>query len=423
MASALSLQSGSTLAAGRYRLVERLGSGSSGTVYLAIECGGRWQRQVALKVLCAPAASAAGLSLIEARRRLRAEVALLIRCQPHPHWVNVLADHTAATPAFFVMEYLPASHSLAALLQRATQAGRAVPLEDCRAYFVDVCAALVHLHEQVGALHRDLKLENILLVPTEGRLRAKLIDLGCAHDPRAPLTAAASVLGTPLYQAPELFEVGGKRPALQPGIDLFALGVALFSLLAGAYPFATAAQILDPDEPAAALPPERHLPTPWQSLLARLLQKDPTQRYSRAAAVAADLRRLAPPVPCATAASGKGARCGGMGLWAVAIASTLATSSLAAGWAWGTKAFFQQSAAGAPPPGVDLRAPLSSSTSQPKAAAVHAPPPHRLPRPAPAASTAAPAPPLPVPPSPPPAAPRLHRVILRRASPAPGAAP
>jgi hypothetical protein len=268
-----------------YVLERLLGQGSYGRVFLAAQHGANWQRPVAIKLLRPAAELGPGPALEAAKARLRAEVAWLIRCQPHAHWVQIFADHTAAEPPFFVMEYLPASRSLAAVLEQAQQNHRWVPLEDCRRFFLGVCRGLQHLHEGLGLVHRDIKLDNVLVAVDGPGWQTKLIDLGAAHNPAAGGggTAESTILGTPLHQPPELLQPRPPGQPLGPSVDLFAVGVALYTLLTGVYPFASEAQIVDPR--AVPCPPSafRSVPPAFEAVVLKLLDKDPRRRFASAA--------------------------------------------------------------------------------------------------------------------------------------------
>ncbi|HLH21181.1 MAG TPA: serine/threonine-protein kinase [Chloroflexota bacterium] len=274
----------------RYRLEEPLGAGGFAEVYRARDC--RDGATVAVKVLCA--ADDAGQ-----RARFRQE-ALLLASFDHPHIVRAL-DYAVdgAGPPFLALEYVPGP-SLRRLLQERAWASQpaaapsAAPLlapATVLAVGRALLDALAYLHAR-GVVHRDLKPENVLLAP--GGL--KLLDFGLARPARgtaATTTTRFTVLGTPPYMAPEQalgLDVDGRA-------DLYALGVVLYELLTGEWPYpaetllalaAGDSRLAAPPEPA----PHPALPPALAPILLRLLRLPPGQRYADAAAVGAALEPL-----------------------------------------------------------------------------------------------------------------------------------
>ncbi len=269
------LESGDRLK--RFRIIRLIGRGGAGEVYLArdLELG----RRVALKLVL-PAA----LGESQAVERFRREAQLTARFN-HPHIVTIYAVGDWCGRPWVALEYLAGQ----TLRQRLEQERCAVPeaLRIARA----VAAALTEAHRH-RVLHRDLKPENVLL-PADGRLR--VVDFGLAKplepDPalEAPEPAAAAgplttggMVGTPAYMAPEQW----RREPLGPPIDVWALGVMLYELLAGRRPFA-AAELTDlaelgervtAAEPAPRLPPAADQPAGLDELVARCLAKAAAER-------------------------------------------------------------------------------------------------------------------------------------------------
>src|SRR4051812_20609418 len=172
---------------------------------------------------------------------------------------------------------------------------------------IQMLAALSATH-LVGVIHRDLKPDNIFLVPdpgAPGAIRVKILDFGIAKLTGRPLPGQPGrprtknmILGTPAYMAPEQCRGGSE---LDARADLYAVGCLLFELLTGRPPFIAAGDgevmamhIYEPPPRLSNLAP--HLPVELDALLAKLLTKDPADRIPSAAYAHATLER-APVAP------------------------------------------------------------------------------------------------------------------------------
>ncbi|GMU66689.1 MAG: hypothetical protein AMXMBFR36_29630 [Acidobacteriota bacterium] len=265
-----------TLLDRRYRILERLGSGGAGVVYLARH--EEMARQVAIKVLHRELTAHAP-AFERFRREARAAGALA-----HPNVVTVHDfDRTADGEAFLVMEYCGEG----SLGDRLARDAGVAPIEAVE--IVEQVAAAVDLAHAAGIVHRDLKPANIVF--TGGR--AKVGDFGLARllagdDPRLTGTNA---LGSPLYMSPEQCQ---GLPA-GPRSDVYSLGAIAYELLTGAPPFQglTVEAVLvahltrDPDPPAARVP---DLPEAVSASLLAALAKDPARRPESAGMLARALR-------------------------------------------------------------------------------------------------------------------------------------
>lgn len=266
--SALSLPTGE-LFAGRFEVLEEIGSGGMGMVYRALdrELGD----QVAIKTLRPELLQ--DPSLVE---RFKSE----IRLARHISSKHVVRTHDIGERDgvyYLTMEYVEGI-TVRELLDTRGRLGTAPTL----AIASQLAQSLVAAHEQ-GVIHRDIKPQNLLL---DGSGVLKVMDFGVARlaGGNANLTEAGMLVGTPSYMAPE--QMLGE--AFDERIDLYATGVVLFECLLGRLPFeansavALIARVLRDQPPApTAIDPE--IPPALSDLVVRLLAKDPEQRPANAA--------------------------------------------------------------------------------------------------------------------------------------------
>ena len=278
---------------GSYRILQRLGAGAMGAVYLVDDT--ILQRTAALKTINANLLDDADQRTTWlARFRAEAKAAANIR---HPNIIEVFAAGEHQGNAYYVMEYVPESETLKARLKRFTVEGTFLPVEEIKAYFLQAAAALRAIHK-TGVIHRDIKLDNLLTYQTPEGPRLKILDFGVVHLPSSDLTRTQQILGTPRYFAPECVDqFFGAKVRTDHRADLFALGVALYMSLTGKRPFDgtcdselyTAIQHHHPPLPSSIRP---DLPLGWDRVTMTLLEKKPERRYPDAGAVYDDLMRV-----------------------------------------------------------------------------------------------------------------------------------
>jgi serine/threonine protein kinase len=210
-------QGAGTLIADRYKLLERIGEGGMGEVWVA-EQTQPVRRKVALKLIKAGMDSKSVLSRFEAERQALA-------LMDHPNIAKVLdGGRTEQGRPYFVMEYVKG----VPITQYCDDARLTV--RDRLALFVPVCQAVQHAHQK-GIIHRDLKPSNILVCLYDGKPVPKVIDFGLAKAMHQPLTehtlytAHGVMMGTPLYMSPEQAEFNNLD--IDTRTDIYALGVIL----------------------------------------------------------------------------------------------------------------------------------------------------------------------------------------------------
>src|SRR5439155_14617837 len=251
----------SELVLGRYRPLRPLGSGGSGSVWLARdEQNGL---DVALKIV--PREGKAG-----ARAEREAEAAARLR---HPSCQRAYGFGRDSQHVYIAYEYTPGRTFREAL--------RAGELDDATAMAaaVQMLEGLAHAHAR-GIVHRDVKPSNVLLADGPD-VSVRLLDFGLARLPQAEtLTAAGDVPGTLAYISPE--RLGGE--AATPAADVWAVGVLLWEALAGRHPFwesslLETARAIEAGAPSlATLRP--NLPRPLVAAVDRALDLDPARRPS-----------------------------------------------------------------------------------------------------------------------------------------------
>jgi serine/threonine protein kinase/WD40 repeat protein len=212
---------------GPYRILNVLGEGGMGVVYLA-EQEQPIKRRVALKVVKLGMGSQEILARFESERQALA-------LMTHPHIAKVFdAGWTEDGRPYFVMEYVPGVSITTYCDQHR------VPVRERLELFRVVCHAVQHAHQK-GVIHRDIKPSNILVSVDDGRPTPHVIDFGVAKAINQRLAEATvftqhgHLVGTPAYMSPEQAEMS--ELGIDTTSDVYSLGILLYELLVGVLPF------------------------------------------------------------------------------------------------------------------------------------------------------------------------------------------
>src|SRR5271154_1433286 len=298
---------------GPYRLLQLLGEGGMGEVWLA-EQKTPIHRTVALKLIKAGMDTKAVVARFESERQARA-------LMDHPSIARVFdAGSTAEGRPYFVMEYVPGLPITEYCDKHRLTVKERLEL------FLQVCDGVQHAHQK-AIIHRDLKPSNVLVVEQDSKPVPKIIDFGLAKataqrlTDKTMFTELGVIRGTPEYMSPE--QADQSEQNIDTRTDVYSLGVILYQLLVGALPFDAKAmrtagfeEILrkireeEPPKPstkirsmgeASAASAEKrneeprsfaqHLRGELDWITMKALEKDRTRRYGAVSELAADLFR------------------------------------------------------------------------------------------------------------------------------------
>ena len=310
---------------GRYEILEVLGEGGMGVVYLAQQHE-PVKRRVALKVI------KPGMDSRRVIARFGAEQQALA-VMDHPHVARVYdGGLTASGRPYFVMEYVAG----VPITEYCDE--HRLSIDERLALFLRVCEAVQHAHQK-GIIHRDLKPSNILVVAQDKEAMPKVIDFGVARALTRSLTEQTltsepgQIIGTPEYMSPEQANIGNQDIDIRS--DVYSLGVILYTLLTGFLPFETRLfreggrdtirKILseqDPKAPSARLHPgnesavaadcrrtdaralKRKLAGDLDWITLKAIEKNRDRRYATVDALAMDLQRFLQHEPVSVAPPG-----------------------------------------------------------------------------------------------------------------------
>lgn len=299
---------------GRYKILEKVGEGGCGVVYVADQSE-PVRRRVALKVI------KLGMDTKQVVARFEAERQALAMMD-HPNIAKVLdAGSTESGRPYFIMELVRGIRITDYCDQNKLSTEERLKL------FIQVCNAIQHAHQK-GIIHRDIKPSNILVTLHDGVPVPKVIDFGIAKATEGRLTDATvytqlhQFIGTPAYMSPEQAEMSGLD--VDTRSDIYSLGVLLYELLTGKTPFDGKELVSrgidamrqtirekEPTRPSTALATlqgeeltttarrrsvepsklARQLREDLDWIVMKCLEKDRTRRYNTANGLASDIQR------------------------------------------------------------------------------------------------------------------------------------
>lgn len=299
---------------GPYRILEQIGEGGMGVVYLAQQ-EHPVRRRVALKII------KLGMDTKEVIGRFEAERQALAMMN-HPGIAHVYdAGATEEGRPYFVMEHVPGEP-----ITNYCDRHRLTTKERLE-LFIPVCQGIHHAHQK-AIIHRDVKPSNILVMVQDGKPVPKVIDFGVAKaiehrlTERTVFTEQGQLIGTPGYMSPEQAEMTGLN--VDTTTDVYSLGVLLYELLVGAPPFDPKSmreagldaiqrmiREVDPPKPSTRISGlgdeattvaqkrrtepatlERQLRGELDWIILRAMEKDRNRRYTSASEFAADVSRM-----------------------------------------------------------------------------------------------------------------------------------
>ena len=213
---------------GNYKLLQKIGEGGGGTVYLAEQVK-PVRRQVAFKIIKLGMDTRSVIARFEAERQALAMM-------EHPNIAHVLnAGQTETGRPFFVMELVDGVRITTYCQEKRLNIEQRLEL------FIQVCHAIQHAHLK-GIIHRDIKPSNVIITQVDGAAAPKVIDFGIAKATKGDLltgetmhTAQEPFIGTPAYMSPEQADYA--HTDIDMRSDIYSLGTLLYELLAGCPPF------------------------------------------------------------------------------------------------------------------------------------------------------------------------------------------
>ena len=264
-----------------YEIVDTLGEGTMGTVLLAEQEVDGVRHRYAIKVLKVVSLDRRKQAIVVERFMREAKV---LSTLSHPNIVKFVEYGLAydQTVPYFVMAYIEGKN-----LRYYIRGEGVLDIRQKVGLLRDIASALEAIHA-LQLCHRDIKPDNIIVTPA---LHSFLTDFGVVRVPESDLTLASQFVGSPAYLSPEGYRYG----KVDFRSDLFSLGVVAYELLLGRKPFigeniAELSRRVLTAQPVAPQKLQPDFPLQLQTIIARLLRKDPEQRYQSTTMLVQDLQ-------------------------------------------------------------------------------------------------------------------------------------
>lgn len=254
----------------KYRLLNEIGRGAMGTVFLAEDMSLR--RRVAIKFLLPELDASADCAI-----RFKQEAVGMASVR-HNNVAQIYSYAEHGGNLYFVMEYLD-GETIENLVDAHNRRGFFIPLSDAMDMLVQAAQGLSAVH-RAGVVHRDIKPANIML--TDDGRRTVIMDFGLVRNVEIE-REMRSLVGTPAYMAPEIAE-GRPGSDRSPLVDIYSFGVSAFEMLTGSLPFNGRTWVEIVRKHITEMPPfpsERRpgLPEKLDEFIFRTMSKDPNERY------------------------------------------------------------------------------------------------------------------------------------------------
>jgi serine/threonine protein kinase len=266
---------------GKYVIINKVGKGSTGNVYLSHDP--YYRRDVAIKVYNIEEDSDADRARVA--RKMFYNEAHMVGMLQHPNIMPIYDAGEEDGKYYVVTEHIQGARTLAAYCRP----DNLLRIDDV-VELIYKCAKALHYSHSRGVIHRDIKPSNVMLTNDND---VRIIDFGIAIVSDSEVSRIEGIAGSPSYMSPEQVQ----SEELTPRSDLYSLGAVLYELLTGFRPFRADNLSKLLHQIVYATPPPIHtyrddIPEELEEVVAMSMQKDPGKRCSSGAAMAADLTRV-----------------------------------------------------------------------------------------------------------------------------------
>ena len=266
---------------GKYVIINRIGKGSTGTVYLSHDP--YYRRDVAIKVYDIEEDENADKARVS--RKMFFNEAHMVGMLQHPNIMPIYDAGEEDGKYYVVTEHIQGARTLAAYCRP----DNLLRVDDV-VEIIYKCAKALHYAHKRGVIHRDIKPSNVMLTIDND---VRIIDFGIAIVADADVSRIEGIAGSPSYMSPEQVQ----SEELTPRSDLYSLGAVMYELLTGFRPFRADNLSKLLHQIVYATPPPIHtyrddLPEELENVVATTMLKDPEKRLSSGAAMAAELTRV-----------------------------------------------------------------------------------------------------------------------------------